>query len=100
MLIVQIVDVGKDPDVPDSTQEIGYPGRPIPKGHPRFITTLSGQRIENQVIYPGQHTEFVMSRVQPAQNGDVVPLNITTTEYEALSNKRAYIAVFGPSVIT
>jgi hypothetical protein len=95
--VLQVVDTGKDPDMPDRKTGISLTalGEPVPAGA-KWTKDMNGRVFEEAPIFPGQHSQFPVFRVKPSiRYGFVEPLILLPDEYAKLTGKSAYISVWG-----
>jgi hypothetical protein len=95
--VLQVVDTGKDPEMPDRKTGIALraTGEAVPQGA-KWTKQMEGQVFEEAPIFPGKHSQFQIFRVKPSTRyGLVEPLMLNPDEYAKLTSKAAYIAVWG-----
>jgi hypothetical protein len=97
VIVLEVVDVGKDPDMPDRKTGIALTalGEDVPK-RAKWAKQIEGEVFEEAPVFPGKYSQLSVFRVKPSTRyGFVEPLMLTLDEYTKLTSKTAYIAVWG-----
>jgi hypothetical protein len=71
------------------------PGKPIPAEAANAKTKVAVWNLKTGVIYPNDHSDYVVIALKCCKNGTAFPVQISQAQLTGIHENRAFIAIWG-----